>query len=559
MLSSKNSSDAVVKVVDFGCAEIIDKNSPYYNPPGGNQFCANTPGYSPPEMMERDTTPAHLTPPVDMFSMGVIIYIMLTGAHPFDISGEATDEEMNKRVLRKIMPPLRNSPITAHLSESAIELIEKLLDYNPKTRMTALEMLNHPWVRGETARKGKITDSEKRLKGFRKYKSGLEAKAFASMVQFADHRDSGDAARKTSLIARSFQSIDSENRGYITTKDLNHPDGKKAHDAANSKEREEVPHLSLSEFSYLLSEHMKNVYLPAGHIIFEEGDEGDSMFFINSGRVEVTTKEGFTAITDQGDFFGEGVLLKKDGRRTATIKCITPLHAIEIGRDYFEKYVADGFEIELALIERDRLRRQERAKVILGLQHHLDSERIEKGDYVYTKREDGDDIFLLEEGLIDIDVDGHYVYTVKAGELLGEYSMIFGRNRNTSARCVSDHCKIEVMELKKFERIVNSNSSIRDGLRDVVFRREFKKALVYATEKAFPQTEKELKEVFEKIDLDDSGLIDFDEIRVLLRKMDKSFTDSDIAQILESLDLDGAGKIQWAEFKRIFGMHGSSY
>ena len=73
--------------------------------------------------------------------------------------------------------------------------------------------------------------------------------------------------------------------------------------------------------------------------------------------------------------------------------------------------------------------------------------------------------------------------------------------------------------------------------------------------KPFPSTEEELKEVFEKIDLDKSGEIDFDEIRVLLRQMDKTFTEKDIVEILQSLDLDGAGLIKWAEFKRIFGMN----
>ena len=556
MLSSANSSDCVIKVVDFGSAEIIDKNSPYYNPDGNRPF-TSTAGYSPPEMIERAKRSTHLEPPVDMFSLGVIIYIMLTGVHPFDISGQSTDKQMNQKVLQNAMPPLRNSPVTAHLSQSAIDLIEKLLDWNPKTRMTALEMLNHPWVKGETAKIGKITGSEKKLKAFRKYKSGLEAQVFASMVQYGDSSNAADAARKSSLIERSFQMIDSEHRGYITTTDLKQFDGTKTKETMDDNESEEDSHLSLSGFTDLLSEHMKNVYLPAGHIIFEEGDEGDSMFFINSGRVEVTTKEGFNATTEQGDFFGEGVLLKKEARRSATVKCMTPLHAIEIGRNYFEKYVADGFETELHLIERDRLRKQERYKCILGLQGRLTSDVIEKGDIVYKQREEGNDIFLLDDGVIDIDVDGHCVYTVVAGELLGEYSTIFGRPRNTSARCVSDKCKIEVMELKDFEGIVNSSPSIRDGLRDVVYRREFKKALVYATKKPFPSTENELKEAFETIDTDGSGLIDFEEIRFLLRNMDKTFTDDDIGQILNSLDLDGAGKIQWAEFKRIFGIYGT--
>lgn len=305
----------------------------------------------------------------------------------------------------------------------------------------------------------------------------------------------------------------------------------------------------------MLSDHMKNVYFPAGHVIFEEGDEGDAMYFLNSGRLEVTTKDGFRDTTEQGDFFGEGALLRKEGGRSATIKCLTPVHAIEIGRDYFKKFVADGFETELALIERHRLRKQQRARSILGLQHRLNSEVIEKGEYVYHQCEDGDDIFLLADGLVDIDVDGNSVYTVKAGEMLGEYSMMFGRNRNASARCVSEKCKIEVMELKDFEQVVKSNPTIGEGLRDAVSRREFKKALAYSTKKPFPSTEEELKEVFEKIDLDKSGEIDFDEIRVLLRQMDKTFTEKDIVEILQSLDLDGAGLIKWAEFKRIFGMN----
>ena len=316
MLSSQNSSDAVMKVVDFGCAEIIDRNSPYHKANDGTRHNTLTPGYSPPEMIDRTEESPGVEPSADMFSMGVIIYIMLTGVHPFDITADSTDEQMNARIRWHITPPLRNSAITAHLSPSAIDLIEKLLDWDPATRMTAMEMLNHPWVTGETATNEKITDSEKRLRAFRRLQSGLEAEVFSSMVQFSDTPHLRDAERKTSLIERSFQRIDSEHRGYITTSDLKKlkskkqqeqqeqqeqpPEGTVAEKDNNVKDSDQEDNnskLSLSGFSELLSKHMKNVYLPAGHTIFEEGDSGDSMFFINSGRVEVTTKSGFRAIT----------------------------------------------------------------------------------------------------------------------------------------------------------------------------------------------------------------------------------------------------------------------
>lgn len=35
-------------------------------------------------------------------------------------------------------------------------------------------------------------------------------------------------------------------------------------------------------------------------------DQGDHMYFLNSGSVEVSTKKGFRTVLKQGDFFGEG-------------------------------------------------------------------------------------------------------------------------------------------------------------------------------------------------------------------------------------------------------------
>ena len=64
----------------------------------------------------------------------------------------------------------------------------------------------------------------------------------------------------------------------------------------------------MSDFSNVLSTNMASLYYPKNHCIYKQGDEGNYMYFINSGKVRVTTDDDsrFYATRNQGDFFGEG-------------------------------------------------------------------------------------------------------------------------------------------------------------------------------------------------------------------------------------------------------------
>lgn len=553
MLSSENPLSAVIKLVDFGSAHITDKESPYYE---GTitEVTAHTPGYAPPEVVDKQRKRANLCPSVDMFAVGVILYVMLCGAHPFDLEGNATNEELNERVLSKHGPPLRNSPITSHLSDSAIDLIEKLLHPNPNKRLTAQQMLNHPWVRGETARTGKMAGSHERLTSYRKYKSKLEAKVFQSMVGFSDSANGADISKKTSLIEQSFQVLDRGNKGYITTNELKRLNGNDDGDNTDIALPEDDSQLGLSEFSALLSENMKNRYYPAGHVVYREGDKGKKMYFINSGRIEVSTKDGFKTNREQGDFFGEGALLSKSGRRSATIKCVTPVHAIEISKEYFEKYLVDGYDTQLSLREKNWERRCGRAKAILSSAKNLNEVTYSKGAYFFKQGEPGDELFILESGEAEVNVDSHAVSSRKPGEFLGEHAVVFGKPRNASAKCVSKQCVAHVMKAADLDKFMRGSSVLKETLRELTLRGEFRKALVFATKKDFPKNEAELRRAFDIADYSRSGSIDRSDISVMLRNMDKSFTEKDVEDILNTLDLDGNGSVGWEEFKRIFGM-----
>lgn len=77
----------VIKLADFGFADTIKPDSPYFtNFPG-------TLAYSPPEVLMGRP---HLGPPRDMWSLGVLVYILLTGRYPF---GSQATQKTKMRVL----------------------------------------------------------------------------------------------------------------------------------------------------------------------------------------------------------------------------------------------------------------------------------------------------------------------------------------------------------------------------------------------------------------------------------------------------------------------------
>ena len=101
------------------------------------------------------------------------------------------------------------------------------MEPDPKKRMTAYEMLHHPWVTGETAREEVIEDSVKRLKQVQRYKSGLEKSVIESLLSFSDQDDEDSDVqlepkdnKRTPLLERAFDNIDKDKKGFLSKKDL---------------------------------------------------------------------------------------------------------------------------------------------------------------------------------------------------------------------------------------------------------------------------------------------------------------------------------------------------
>lgn len=358
LLDSKKRIDGVIKMIDFGCAVVSNEDgSGQVDAPNANSN--GTTAYWPPERFQRGIV---AEPAMDMWAVGVILYIMLTGVHPYDLYNTASDEEIEDQIQDNPNPPL-GPGLTDHLSESAVNLITRLMEPDPAKRITAYEMINHSWVRGTTASDVKITDSDKRLSSFVDLRNSLEAGIFAVLVN-QGHQDVtlsenhvrrvnpekiGEKEASTNLMKRAFDVFDQEGKGFVDADDLERVVSERVGHTVSSRDAraflairqgEEAPEkLSLSAFNGLFA-GITHKHFPRGHVIFRTGDPGDAMYFLNSGKVEVKTRKGqLVAILRSGDFFGEGSLLSEENTRFTTAKCATPVDVIEIKRQDFERYV----------------------------------------------------------------------------------------------------------------------------------------------------------------------------------------------------------------------------
>jgi len=558
MLSSKDGGDATVKLVDFGCAHLHsdaedesgsgkDKDHSHSEHRGTGL----TPAYCPPEVLSfkkwNPRSHAKINPSYDLWSLGIVMYVMLTGTHPFDLENNASNSEMEKNILSGAPLPIRNSEYTSHLSEDALSLLEKLMSRDPSQRPSAEELLEHPWVKGDTASSSLISGSDKRLWAFQRHATQIGTTVFKGLLRNSDRHGGSQQAKRTNILEMAFRDLDPKNRGYVSTKELGNVTSFLAADAK----------LSLNELQHLLKDTMAPQHFSKGAVIYDESSKGDSMYILQSGTVEVTSKaDGFKTTRQSGEFFGEEVLLGPSGEYSHTAKCLTPVQVLEISREYYEKCIRSDEEVGATMAEIDRTRQRERAKVIFGLQDSLKTQKVEPGDIIFREGSDGDLLYILDKGEVDITVGGRKVRSLRTGEMTGEHAAFYANKAyNVTAQCVSgDGCTMQLLDGKKIREMCKNNSDLNNSFRDIILRRDFKKALVRATGRNFPENQRTLREAFDILDINKSGKLEFDAIKEAVLQWDKSYTESDIKDMLKSLDTKSQGHLTWDEFRRIFSM-----
>ena len=89
---------------------------------------------------------AHYTAAVDMWSLGVIMYVMMVAYHPFDPSGRASEAALWKSIVSGKFSFGDKS--WDNVSEGPKDLIRKMLVKDATKRFTPAQVLAHPWIAG---------------------------------------------------------------------------------------------------------------------------------------------------------------------------------------------------------------------------------------------------------------------------------------------------------------------------------------------------------------------------------------------------------------------------
>ncbi|KAG0455189.1 hypothetical protein HPP92_024148 [Vanilla planifolia] len=128
-LYANNKENAALKAIDFGLSVIFKP---------GERFSeiVGSPYYMAPEVLKRNYGPE-----VDVWSAGVILYILLCGVPPF---WAETEQGIAQAIIRSSLDFKRDP--WPKVSDSAKDLVGKMLDPDPKRRLSAQGVLDHSWL-----------------------------------------------------------------------------------------------------------------------------------------------------------------------------------------------------------------------------------------------------------------------------------------------------------------------------------------------------------------------------------------------------------------------------
>ncbi|CAI8586697.1 unnamed protein product [Vicia faba] len=196
LLLSKDETSPL-QATDFGLSVFYKQGEVFKDIVGSAYYIA-------PEVLKRKYGPE-----VDIWSVGAMLYILLCGVPPF---WAETENGIFNAILRGHVD--FSSDPWPSVSPAAKDLVRKMLNSDPKQRLTAYEVLNHPWIKEDGEAPDTPLDNAvlNRLKQFRamnQFKK-VALKVIASCL----------SEEEIMGLKQMFKGMDTDNSGTITIEEL---------------------------------------------------------------------------------------------------------------------------------------------------------------------------------------------------------------------------------------------------------------------------------------------------------------------------------------------------
>uniref|UniRef100_A0A1D1YTY0 non-specific serine/threonine protein kinase n=1 Tax=Anthurium amnicola TaxID=1678845 RepID=A0A1D1YTY0_9ARAE len=191
-----NHEKSEIKATDFGLSVFIEPGKAYKEIVGSAYYVA-------PEVLRRSYGKE-----IDVWSAGVILYILLCGVPPFWAD---TEKGIFDAILQGDID-LQSNPWPS-ISDNAKDLVRKMLAQDPKKRITAAQALEHPWLReGEASDKPMDSAVLARMKQFRAMNKLKKLALKVIAENLSEEEIKG--------LKQMFRNMDTDDSGTITYEEL---------------------------------------------------------------------------------------------------------------------------------------------------------------------------------------------------------------------------------------------------------------------------------------------------------------------------------------------------
>lgn len=196
-LFANKKETSLLKAIDFGL-------SIFFKPGETFTEIVGSPYYMAPEVLKRNYGPE-----IDVWSAGVILYILLCGVPPF---WAETEQGVAQAIIRSVVDFKRDP--WPRVSDNAKDLVKKMLDPDPKRRLTAQGVLDHPWL--QNAKRAPNVSLGETVRARLKQFSVMNKLKKSALRVIAEHLSVEEVAG----IKEGFQLMDTTNKGKINIDEL---------------------------------------------------------------------------------------------------------------------------------------------------------------------------------------------------------------------------------------------------------------------------------------------------------------------------------------------------